>query len=409
MTTRFTEQDAPTQPVEGDPLGPTGAKIIFVDDEEKARKYFKRAFGGQHPVVTATDADVVKEQLRNHELDVAVLVADHRMPHTTGVDLLHYARDHSPETVRILTTAYADIESAVAGVNRGGIFRYIPKPWDLEEMGHALSEAHAQYRRRHHEQALLAEKRQVMLSVASLITHELRTPLLSIRLATDGLNRHLDPLFDAWEWARGHGYRDHVVMPKPSLFREAWEGIGAQLKHAQCLIDMLLTNAYHQRLLSQHSAPFRVADALREAVHWFPMTDAQLGTITIDAQYEFVLTGERILFFHLIANLLKNALYSLEVKGEGAITISVTEAGHDDVIRVRDTGLGIAPAKLPHIFDDFVSFKPSQMGIGVGLSFCRQLVEEMGGTIHCQSREGEYADFIMRFPKPGHEQTGARG
>jgi DNA-binding response OmpR family regulator len=116
--------------------------VLFVDDEEKARKYFQLAFGKEWPVLTAADVVQAMELLERRAESIGVLITDQRMPGQQGVDLLKRAREQWPGIVRLLTTAYADLEDAIAAVNRGEILRYITKPWDLEalrlELRHAM-------------------------------------------------------------------------------------------------------------------------------------------------------------------------------------------------------------------------------------------------------------------------------
>ncbi len=105
--------------------------ILFVDDEETAVKYFQRAIGALAPVVTAGSVADGKKMLDQYADSLAVLVSDQRMPGGYGNELLHYARDRYPHMVRILTTAYSELEQTIEAVNQGQIHRYIQKPWDI--------------------------------------------------------------------------------------------------------------------------------------------------------------------------------------------------------------------------------------------------------------------------------------
>ncbi len=105
--------------------------ILFVDDEETAVKYFQRAIGALAPVVTAGSVVEGKRMLDQYADSLAVLVSDQRMPGGYGNELLHYARDRYPHMVRILTTAYSELEQTIEAVNQGQIHRYIQKPWDI--------------------------------------------------------------------------------------------------------------------------------------------------------------------------------------------------------------------------------------------------------------------------------------
>ncbi len=110
----------------------TRNKILYVDDEVMALKYFERLIGPLAPVLTASSAEAGRALLDARGHEIAVLVSDQRMPGGRGNELLQHAREHHPAVVRMLTTAYSDIGEAVEAINRGEIFRYIAKPWALE-------------------------------------------------------------------------------------------------------------------------------------------------------------------------------------------------------------------------------------------------------------------------------------
>jgi len=103
---------------------------LYVDDEEKSLKYFTRAFEDQFCIFTASNAQDGLRILEEHRDDIGVLMTDQRMPGEKGVWLLEKARHLRPRIIRILVTAYSDMEAAIAAVNTGAIYRYISKPWD---------------------------------------------------------------------------------------------------------------------------------------------------------------------------------------------------------------------------------------------------------------------------------------
>lgn len=107
-------------------------KILYVDDEAMALKYFERLISPLAPVLTASSAEAGRALLDARGHEIAVLVSDQRMPGERGNELLRHAREHHPAVVRMLTTAYSDIGEAIEAINRGEIFRYIAKPWALE-------------------------------------------------------------------------------------------------------------------------------------------------------------------------------------------------------------------------------------------------------------------------------------
>lgn len=108
--------------------------VLFVDDEEQALKYFDRAFAKHFRILTASSAEKAWQLITDPVHHIGVLITDHRMPQQTGVDLLEKARQAHPGIVRILTTAYADVDNAIQAVNEGAIFRYVTKPWDIRDL-----------------------------------------------------------------------------------------------------------------------------------------------------------------------------------------------------------------------------------------------------------------------------------
>lgn len=108
--------------------------ILFVDDEPTAVKYFQRAIASLAPVITAGSVEDGIRLLDTHAASLAVLVSDQRMPGRFGNELLRYARENYPHMVRILTTAYSEIEYTVDAINEGQIHRYIKKPWEISTL-----------------------------------------------------------------------------------------------------------------------------------------------------------------------------------------------------------------------------------------------------------------------------------
>ena len=74
-------------------------------------------------------------------------MTDQRMPEVTGVEMLQKLKSQFPEAMRILFTGYADINSVIAAINQGYVYRYISKPWQPKELEAAVADAAAEYDR----------------------------------------------------------------------------------------------------------------------------------------------------------------------------------------------------------------------------------------------------------------------
>jgi len=132
--------------------------VLYVDDEEQALKYFAKGFAKDFRILTATSVDQAIAILEDKSSAVGVLMTDQRMPAKTGVDLLSHARKQWPQIVRLLITAYSDMDSAIKAVNLGSIHQYITKPPNLPELKKILAEAMESYIQQQEKTALLREK-----------------------------------------------------------------------------------------------------------------------------------------------------------------------------------------------------------------------------------------------------------
>lgn len=115
--------------------------ILFVDDEEKTRKYFARLFKKEFTILTADDGVHALEVFEEHQDKIGVVITDQRMPRETGSQFLARVAEIKPTTVRILSTAYSDMDAAIDSVNKGGIYRYITKPWEIADLEITLRRA----------------------------------------------------------------------------------------------------------------------------------------------------------------------------------------------------------------------------------------------------------------------------
>ena len=149
-------------------------KILFVDDEPMALKYFERLVSPLAPVITASSVEQGKAVLRERGGEIAVLVSDQRMPGAHGNELLGFAREYHPQIVRMLTTAYSELGEAIEAINSGEIYRYITKPWELgslhADLRNALELAELRNQRDHLvREKLLVQQQQLLGSrLASL-------------------------------------------------------------------------------------------------------------------------------------------------------------------------------------------------------------------------------------------------
>lgn len=114
-------------------------RILFVDDEERILRSLAMQFRRDYEVLTESDPRRALERLKSEAVDI--IVSDQRMPQMSGAELLARASEIAPNSLRILLTGYSDLDAAVEALNSGGIFRYLTKPWNPQEMAFTLRQA----------------------------------------------------------------------------------------------------------------------------------------------------------------------------------------------------------------------------------------------------------------------------
>lgn len=102
--------------------------VVFVDDEERILRSLRMLFRGRAEVLATTSGRQAIDWVRSRR--VHVVVSDQRMPEMGGVEVLRAVAQHSPHTMRMLLTGYADLDAVTASVNDGEIYRFVEKPWD---------------------------------------------------------------------------------------------------------------------------------------------------------------------------------------------------------------------------------------------------------------------------------------
>lgn len=147
-------------------------KILYVDDERGNIDYFRSVFRREYEIVTANSGEEGLEILASNQ-DIPVILTDQRMPRMTGVEFLRKSIEIARDSIRILVTGYADMETVINAVNLGHIYYYISKPWTYDEMQIIIKRAIETYRLRSINKELLIrsermEKERVVAQLENL-------------------------------------------------------------------------------------------------------------------------------------------------------------------------------------------------------------------------------------------------
>jgi len=130
-------------------------KILIVDDEPSVLNSLKRTLRKEHDVILSQDGFSAIQVL--NEQEIAVIIADQRMPKMNGVTLLEKAMEIQPDTARILVTGYSDIQAVIDAINEGNVYYYIHKPWEPEDVRLIIRQAIDRYNLIQTNRSLVAE------------------------------------------------------------------------------------------------------------------------------------------------------------------------------------------------------------------------------------------------------------
>ncbi|MBI4658054.1 MAG: hybrid sensor histidine kinase/response regulator [Verrucomicrobia bacterium] len=354
--------------------------ILYVDDEELSLKYFDKQFSKDFNVVTASSAvdgwDLIQKQAGR----IGVLMSDQRMPGQTGVQLLEKVRYHFPHVIRILVTAYSDIDSAIAGVNAGAIYKYISKPWDVTDLRITLLRALEFY-------AVLTEKDQLLREKLSVL-HQIvlcdRTKNLAVLAA--GLSSHFRNALEAAQ-AFAFAIPPAAIAPvvEASARGDAGRNIEAHLNRASRDISHMAEamKALAEEAPSFSPEPLALETFLEPLAQMNSSSQAHPVSVQIDAAAPRLRANPKQLT-RLFA-LLVSHVSALAPAG-ARITVSAERAAESQgaeraKISVSDESAEWTSEQRTRLFAPFSSFDQGDDISGLDLAVCFFIVYHHGGRI----------------------------
>ena len=227
--------------------------ILYVDDEPDNLRVFELTFRREFRILTASSAEEGMEILNANP--VAVVLSDQRMPGVTGVQFLARARNLDPQAIRMLVTAYGDVEILGNAINDGSIYRYIPKPWEPEDMRLTLRRAIETYALEEERTALLGE-----LETINRLSRSLHQEMDLDRLVEQLLNAmHKDLGFDGGALLffdeEGENLRWKSLFPAESELSSELRKIELRRPEASDFLDQILLG-HTQRLTMEDAADY---------------------------------------------------------------------------------------------------------------------------------------------------------
>jgi two-component system aerobic respiration control sensor histidine kinase ArcB len=244
------------------------------------------------------------------------------------------------------------------------------------------------------EHAIAKERIQTMELLSAAIAHEMRTPLGAIGLAASGLERILPDIKALAKQADTQNLPAMLRKMDIPYLEQYAQTLKETVQGANNFINMLLQHA--SKASSRAFSVLSMVDSIEHALSQYP--ESALGGVNIifDGSTNFEFKGELEFFTHLMFNLIKNACFYVLEAGKGDIHVW-TQRGKDyNLVHFKDTGTGMPAEVTARIFDHF--FTKTRHGTGVGLAYCKMVMEDLGGDMTCESVKGEYTHFILHFP-----------
>ena len=374
------------------------AHVLFVDDEEPNLVVFEAVCGDDFPVLTAASARAGLDLMQQHE--VGVILTDQRMPGMTGIELLEQVQAEHPDAIRLLITAYSDLQAAEDAINRGHVRRYLRKPWEPETLKAELRDAIDLYnlnsKVRELETRLVETERAYSLAVvAQGMAEELRNPIGWIRnnlkvigTSVQAANSSLNEASPNLTRARG------LLAQVEGAVGDATDG----LKRITELTDEMAKPPQEQGTESVD-----LADAVRVALRKAESSGLRgRALIEVATGVSPKVMAPRTNLVQIALNLLANAIQraSTHKDGQGVVRVATAVLDGQAVLDISDNGPAIGGDKRDSVFKPFGTGGRIH-GAGVGLAISKRIAKELGGTLDVSDTpEGETRFRLTLPPAP---------
>jgi two-component system, NtrC family, sensor kinase len=430
--------------------------VLYVDDELQAGKYFRKGLEKDFRILTAGNVVEAMAVLEKEGASIGVVLTDQRMPGKSGVELLTQVRERWPAIVRILITAYSDLDNAVAAVNAGAVYKYITKPADFALLREVLTQGLALHRQTVERDQLAATLRELeeqrratqaaeaqrevlqgrlisasreagRAEVATGVLHNVGNVLNSMNTAASVIDKTLQDsrtgyLCKALEMFEEHknnltgfltsdergqrlpGYLNKlagVLAEEHKTLTSEMSALRRSLEHIAQIVQMQQSYAK----TSTVRAPLRPADLMEDALQ---VNLAAIGQqeVRIVRQYADIPSAQldKHKVLQILINLISNAGNVLKDRaaGDKQLTLKIEGIGTDAAqqqirFQVIDNGTGIAPENLTRIFSH--GFTTRKDGHGFGLHSSANAAREMGGSLTAASGGPDCgATFTLELP-----------
>jgi len=355
--------------------------ILIIDDEEALRDGCSQVLEKAGYAVLTAEQGIEGIKLARERLpDMAFI--DLKMPNISGMEIIEILSRDIPDIVLVMITGFATIVSAVEAMQKGA-YDYLPKPFNPDQL-RALAKRGLEHRNLKIEtKRLRVEKDLMERNFITFVSHEMRSPLVVIRQYIEALNEIAGDRFD----------KD---------VKEIIDRCRKRIQNLEELVEHWLDiSRIEDGTFAQQKVSLSLDSIISRSVEEMIPVCRKRG-ISLETNIPQKLpqiTGDAESLVRVFTNIIGNATkYTPE---GGKITVTCQ---HDEFyinVSIADTGMGIPPDKLSLIFEPFFRCggkNEKHSGSGLGLTFCKKIMESHKGCIAVSSKEGEGTTFVLTFP-----------
>lgn len=384
--------------------------ILYVDDERNNIIVFKNAFFRNYNIYTALSGEEGLKLIKTH--DIHLVITDQKMAGMSGVEFLEKVVETHPHTIRMILTAYSDIDFIMQAINTCGIYQYILKPWDSRDLKIIIDNAIESYQLKKNNESLindlkkandqleekvkqrtsdLDEKNEVLErtneikdKLFTIISHDLRVPMASLSVLMEVMIQTQNNI-SVDEFKRYSGKVQTYIQNVMDLLDNLLNWSLSQLGDKKIEIK----NLTFLPIIEKNLKLIQVA-----------ANQKKINIKVEDIPSDFKIQADENMLNLIIRNLLSNAIKYTPT--DGSVKIDLANEMGMAKISVQDNGVGMSEDQLSKLFKPgyFNTNRGTahEKGTGIGLKLCKEFVEQQGGKLEIETRINHGSTFYVSLP-----------